>query len=171
MKFSSLAALKVVKMTTSSAASDENFIKMTTFSFQWYSIWLPIHRDVCTRTQNTPLYTWHVEPYKFNFSGVKLEYFQLSLLGKTHFVQNMIIQIEHMIVMVAFVEDDKDSASQPDVSVCHLTFNRREPLMTTDHIVTPRGKLGDADRQIDWDIHTAWDTQLWSTTGQSINLP
>ena len=34
MKFSSLAALKVVKMTTSSAASDENFIKMTTFSFQ-----------------------------------------------------------------------------------------------------------------------------------------
>ena len=35
MKFSSLAALKVVKMTTSSAASDENFVKMTTFSFQW----------------------------------------------------------------------------------------------------------------------------------------
>ena len=34
MKFSSLAALKVVKLTTSSAASDENFIKMTTFSFQ-----------------------------------------------------------------------------------------------------------------------------------------
>ena len=27
-------ALKVVKMTTSSAASDENFVKMTTFSFQ-----------------------------------------------------------------------------------------------------------------------------------------
>ena len=35
MKFSSLAALKVVKMTTSSAASDENFVKMTTFPFQW----------------------------------------------------------------------------------------------------------------------------------------
>ena len=35
MKFSSLAALKVVKMTTSSAANDENFIKMMTFSFQW----------------------------------------------------------------------------------------------------------------------------------------
>ena len=34
MKFSSLAALKVVKMTTYSAASDENFVKMTTFSFQ-----------------------------------------------------------------------------------------------------------------------------------------
>ena len=38
MKFSSLAALKVVKMTTSSAASDENFVKMTTFPFQWYGI-------------------------------------------------------------------------------------------------------------------------------------
>ena len=34
MKSSSLAALKVVKMTTFSAASDENFIKMTTFPFQ-----------------------------------------------------------------------------------------------------------------------------------------
>ena len=29
MTFSSLAALEVVKMTTSSAASDENFVKMT----------------------------------------------------------------------------------------------------------------------------------------------
>ena len=28
MKFSSLAALEVVKMTTSSAASDENFVKI-----------------------------------------------------------------------------------------------------------------------------------------------
>ena len=36
MKFSSLAALEVVILTTSSAASDENFIKMMTFSFQWY---------------------------------------------------------------------------------------------------------------------------------------
>ena len=34
MKCSSLAALEVVKMTTSSAASDENFVKMTTFLFQ-----------------------------------------------------------------------------------------------------------------------------------------
>ena len=34
MKFSSLAALTVVKMTTSSAASDENFVKLTTFSFE-----------------------------------------------------------------------------------------------------------------------------------------
>ena len=73
--------------------------------------------------------------------------------------------------MVAFVEGDKAKASQPDVSVCHLTFDRREPLMTTDHTVTPRGKLGDTDRQIDWDIDTVWDTQLWSTTCQSIMLP
>ena len=35
-KFSSLAALEVARMTTSSAASDENFVKMTlTFRFQW----------------------------------------------------------------------------------------------------------------------------------------
>ena len=34
MKLSSLAALEVVKVTTSSTASDENFVKMTTFLFQ-----------------------------------------------------------------------------------------------------------------------------------------
>ena len=33
-KLSSLAVQEVVKMTTSSAAGDENFIRMTTFSFQ-----------------------------------------------------------------------------------------------------------------------------------------
>ena len=35
MKFSSLAALEVVILTTSSAASDENVIKMITFKFQY----------------------------------------------------------------------------------------------------------------------------------------
>ena len=35
-KFSSLAALEVVALTTSRAASDENFVKMTTFLFPWY---------------------------------------------------------------------------------------------------------------------------------------
>ena len=34
MKFPSLSALEVVKLTTSSAANDENFVKMT-FPFQW----------------------------------------------------------------------------------------------------------------------------------------
>ena len=34
MKFSSLAALEVVILTTSSAANDENFIQITTFPFQ-----------------------------------------------------------------------------------------------------------------------------------------
>ena len=34
-KFSSLAALQVVILTTCDAASDENFVKMTTFPFQW----------------------------------------------------------------------------------------------------------------------------------------
>ena len=38
-KFSSLAALKVVILTTFGAASDENFIKMMTFSFQWCWNW------------------------------------------------------------------------------------------------------------------------------------
>ena len=42
-KFSSLAALKVVILTTFGAASDENFIKMMTFSFQWYrDVVLPV---------------------------------------------------------------------------------------------------------------------------------
>ena len=37
-KFSSLVAMKVVTMTTFSATNDENFIKMTTFPFQWVPI-------------------------------------------------------------------------------------------------------------------------------------
>ena len=36
-KFSSLAALEVVILTTFSAASDENFIKMKTFPFQCWN--------------------------------------------------------------------------------------------------------------------------------------
>ena len=35
MKFLSLAALEVVILITSNAARNENFVKMTTFSFQW----------------------------------------------------------------------------------------------------------------------------------------
>ena len=35
MKFSSLAALEVVKMTTSTADSDENLIKIVMILFQW----------------------------------------------------------------------------------------------------------------------------------------
>ena len=36
IKFSSLAALEVAILTTFSAASDDNFVKMTRFSFQWW---------------------------------------------------------------------------------------------------------------------------------------
>ena len=36
MKFSSLTALEVVTMTTSSASSDENFVKMTLLPGQYY---------------------------------------------------------------------------------------------------------------------------------------
>ena len=35
MKFVSLVAMEIVILTTSSAASDENLIKMKTFTFQW----------------------------------------------------------------------------------------------------------------------------------------
>ena len=46
-KFSSLAALEVVILTTSSAASDEHFIKMKTFPFQWS--WLESSRHSTSR--------------------------------------------------------------------------------------------------------------------------
>ena len=63
MKFSSLAALKVVKMTTSSAASDENFVKMTTFSFQWslmkVSLQTSIRRDDHIRIIPIPWFLRH----------------------------------------------------------------------------------------------------------------
>ena len=43
-KFQSLAALEVVILTTSSAANDENLIKMKTFPFQWY--WIEALKDM-----------------------------------------------------------------------------------------------------------------------------
>ena len=52
MKFSSLAALEVVKMTTSSAANDKNFIKITTFPFQ-----------CCTSPQNRMKYVLSVKSW------------------------------------------------------------------------------------------------------------
>ena len=56
MKFSSLAALEVVLLTTSSAASDENFIKMKTFLLQCITCYciqynsekVETHKDVKT---------------------------------------------------------------------------------------------------------------------------
>ena len=45
-KFSSLAALKVVILTTFSAASDEDFIKMKTFPFQCWLVYLFVPRIV-----------------------------------------------------------------------------------------------------------------------------
>ena len=50
MKVSSLAAPKVVILTTFGAASDEDFIKMKTFSFQW--IWMKIHQFSFKETWN-----------------------------------------------------------------------------------------------------------------------
>ena len=59
MKFSSLAALKVVKMTTSSAASDENFVKMTTFPFQCCSglVQVIVRRLLTTRQLHMSMLT------------------------------------------------------------------------------------------------------------------
>ena len=49
MKFLALAALEVVILTTSSAASDENFFKIMTFPFQC------IKRNMTTEEEHT----WH----------------------------------------------------------------------------------------------------------------
>ena len=52
MKFSSLAALEVAILTTFSAASDENFIKMMTFPVQCYNVTSSIfycHVSTCCR--------------------------------------------------------------------------------------------------------------------------
>ena len=48
-KFSSLAALEVVILTTSSAASDENFIKMKTFPFQCITWTVSLREALDTR--------------------------------------------------------------------------------------------------------------------------
>ena len=56
MKFSSLAALEVVKMTTSNAANDENFIKMMTFSFQRTSLALGQSQDWSSASEATLKY-------------------------------------------------------------------------------------------------------------------
>ena len=55
-KSSSLAAPKVVKMTTFGAASDEDFIKMTTFSFQCHT---------CT----VPTTYWYLNPTQGDIKG------------------------------------------------------------------------------------------------------
>ena len=59
-KFSSVAALEVVILTTFSAASDENFIKMKTFPFQLNSTglsisihWGDVRRHAIIRTRQT----------------------------------------------------------------------------------------------------------------------
>ena len=52
MKVSSLAAPKVVILTTFGAASDEDFIKMKTFSFQWTHNWPGMYP--CDVTTDTP---------------------------------------------------------------------------------------------------------------------
>ena len=67
MIFSSLAALEVVKLTTSSAAIDENFIKMTTFSFQ------------CTEQKIKPL----KHTIKSNHTAIKTVCIDIEYRNKT----------------------------------------------------------------------------------------
>ena len=57
-KFSSQAALNVVKMTTFGAASDENVTKMTTFSFQYVS---HAHKFLSQRCVQLHVYAWYEE--------------------------------------------------------------------------------------------------------------
>ena len=60
MKFSSMAALKVVILTTFSAANDEDFVKMTTFSCQWYKNGiLPVWRFLLWYKTILPLSYFH----------------------------------------------------------------------------------------------------------------
>ena len=61
MKCSSLAALEVIKMTTASVASDENFVKMTTFSFEGY----------CTHVRWYQIEVWHHGNHFFLFYVLK----------------------------------------------------------------------------------------------------
>ena len=65
MKFSSLAALEVVKMTTSSAASDENFVKMTTFSFQCNYSSIPNFGGVLVKPPLKLGYGWVIQSHPF----------------------------------------------------------------------------------------------------------
>ena len=44
IQFSWLAALEMVKMTKSSAASHENIVKIITFPFQWHLVWVFVRK-------------------------------------------------------------------------------------------------------------------------------
>ena len=65
MKFSSLFALKVVEMTTFSATSDENAIKMPTFPFQWISDRIQID---CPFSVCLCVYIYNILPTFYNFT-------------------------------------------------------------------------------------------------------
>ena len=74
MKFSSLAALEVVKMTTSSAASDENFVKMTTFLFQ--CIWCPLPCPCYVAYRLIHLLLWAPFQYKDHLSRCRNSHYK-----------------------------------------------------------------------------------------------
>ena len=76
MKCSSLAALEVVKMTTSSAASDENFVKMTTFLFQWcwwnqMSTWTAFRSHIRDKRITRSSHLYDGVPYIYKMASLK----------------------------------------------------------------------------------------------------
>ena len=75
MKISSLAAMKVVILTTFGTASDENFVKMMTISFQWTST----HRDnkmslACQPGLLINVLFYNIRDYIRNFAESYLQY-------------------------------------------------------------------------------------------------
>ena len=78
-KFSSLAALEVVILTTSSAASDEHFIKMKTFPFQcWCNTNGHHFVDDISNTLSLHLY-FDSNFIEISFLGSNLQYVSIGL--------------------------------------------------------------------------------------------
>ena len=89
-KFSSLAALEVVILTTFSAASDENFIKMKTFPFQCSLYGFIPRSDLCLN-QSWIFWNWTARM----LGSVKMK---TSIKGQINFLKNMFFWLSSMIL-------------------------------------------------------------------------
>ena len=86
MKVSSLAAPKVVILTTFGAASDEDFIKMKTFSFQWLTVnhhwfrwWLGAEQATSHYLNQYDFFQWlHIYMYIYISSNLNLPEVSIS---------------------------------------------------------------------------------------------
>ena len=125
MKFSSLAALEAVEMTASSAASDENFIKMMTFPSQckmycrhWFSLNIPftiylsyiVHGTDDLTMACVPyahywyyciviyVYIGHVSyAYRFNFIVLRWDYFAMFVFK---LIQHVTVKIQFTVQVI-----------------------------------------------------------------------